>query len=98
MSSSRRRFLRLAAAASAGTLASGALGTLFARAVRAQDAEPALDAADAGLEPWRAPGYGPLVRDPDGLIDLPDGFRYRAFSMAALNSTEDPRFSTKLPN
>lgn len=25
-------------------------------------------------------GYGPLVEDPDGLLDLPRGFRYRMFS------------------
>jgi secreted PhoX family phosphatase len=27
-------------------------------------------------------GYGPLVADPNGLIDLPAGFRYRVFSRA----------------
>jgi uncharacterized protein len=27
-------------------------------------------------------GYGPLVADPHGLLDLPAGFRYRAFSRA----------------
>jgi uncharacterized protein len=26
------------------------------------------------------PGYGPLVEDPEGLIDLPDGFSYTVFS------------------
>ncbi|MBH0245909.1 DUF839 domain-containing protein, partial [Streptomyces cavourensis] len=25
-------------------------------------------------------GYGPLVPDPDGLLDLPKGFRYRVLS------------------
>ena len=28
------------------------------------------------------PGYGPLVPDPDGLFDLPSGFRYRIISRA----------------
>ncbi len=27
-----------------------------------------------------APGYGPLLTDPDGLIDLPEGFSYRILS------------------
>ncbi|WCL53244.1 alkaline phosphatase PhoX [Gimibacter soli] len=35
--------------------------------------------ADAGLSPLVA-GYGPLVPDPDGLLDLPKGFSYRVVS------------------
>jgi secreted PhoX family phosphatase len=33
----------------------------------------------------RALGYGPLVRDSDGLLDLPAGFRYTLLSTAALD-------------
>ncbi|MBN8552363.1 MAG: DUF839 domain-containing protein [Caulobacterales bacterium] len=28
------------------------------------------------------PGYGPLIDDPEGLLDLPDGFSYRVISQA----------------
>ena len=28
------------------------------------------------------PGYGPLQRDPRGILDLPEGFRYRIVSWA----------------
>ncbi|RBM19528.1 alkaline phosphatase PhoX [Streptomyces sp. PT12] len=30
----------------------------------------------------RAPGYGPLLADPEGLISLPDGFAYRVLTRA----------------
>lgn len=36
--------------------------------------------AAAGEGARMAPGYGSLVRDPDGLLDLPEGFRYRVLS------------------
>jgi secreted PhoX family phosphatase len=83
---SRRRFLGIGAAASMSALASGGLEALFERAL----------AADPRA--WSAPGYGPLVSDPEGLLDLPAGFRYRAFSAGAPGTTEDPRFSHKLTN
>src|SRR5690606_19275346 len=37
-------------------------------------------------------GYGPLVPDPDGLLDLPKGFRYRVLSREGepLRSGEGP--------
>ncbi|RSS84355.1 alkaline phosphatase PhoX [Streptomyces sp. WAC06614] len=47
----------------------GALGALFAGTPRA-------------LPQGRTPGYGPLVPDPHGLLDLPDGFSYRLLSRA----------------
>jgi len=33
-----------------------------------------------GRWPTAGPGYGPLAEDPEGLIDLPDGFSYTVFS------------------
>lgn len=38
--------------------------------------------ARAGAQPPQAAfaGYGPLVRDPKGVVDLPQGFKYRIFS------------------
>ncbi len=81
---SRRGFLRAGAAASAGLLVSGSLEALFARVARSAA--------------FQAPGYGPLIADPGGLLDLPAGFGYRAFSTAALRRTDDPRFSQRLSN
>ena len=39
---------------------------------------------------------GPLVPDPAGLLDLPAGFAYRAFSTSILGKTDDERFSQRL--
>lgn len=72
------------AAASAPLLIPGALEMLSSR----------LAAADR----VRADGYGPLVPDPAGLLDLPRGFHYRALSTARLGHDDDPLFSGRLSN
>lgn len=82
MALSRRRFLAGSAAASAALLVPQALERLAGR----------LTAADT----LRATGYGPLVPDPAGLLDLPKGFAYRALSMGMLGQTDHPRFSGTL--
>jgi uncharacterized protein len=63
---SRRRFLTAAALGTAGTALAHPLQQLYARAVAGQSLV--------------AKGYGSLVRDPQGVIDLPTGFRYQIFS------------------
>ncbi|MEO5617585.1 MAG: alkaline phosphatase PhoX [Candidatus Eisenbacteria bacterium] len=97
MTYSRRRFLRTAVAASAGALSSGALEALFARAAGAKGLGTK-GRSPADSRSWQAAGYGPLLADPAGLLDLPAGFRYRALSMAKYGTTSDPRFSEKLSN
>lgn len=84
MKLSRRGFLRLTAAASASLVVSNALETLFARA--------------ASGAAFRAEGYGPLLKDPDGLLDLPAGFQYRVLSTARRNADADARFTQRLTN
>ncbi|HYF22225.1 MAG TPA: alkaline phosphatase PhoX [Caulobacteraceae bacterium] len=63
---SRRRFL-------SGAAASLAFSGLAGRS-----------AAQAKGETYRneVPGYGPLVKDPNGIFDLPEGFRYDVVSQA----------------
>ena len=39
-----------------------------------------LAAADARAPSAAVPGYGPLRPDPEGLLDLPEGFHYRVIS------------------
>ncbi|WP_328968029.1 alkaline phosphatase PhoX [Streptomyces sp. NBC_00239] len=79
MSATRRQML-----AGTGAIASvafaGALGDLFAGTA---------SAAPQGLAPG---GYGPLVPDPAGLLDLPAGFRYRVLSRSGdpMRSGEGP--------
>jgi len=84
---SRRQFLRRSAAASAGLFVPGALDLLAARMAEA-----------AGPASLAARGYGPLKPDPAGLLDLPEGFQYRAFSTALTGSDNDKRFTQRLSN
>ncbi|WP_326687385.1 MULTISPECIES: alkaline phosphatase PhoX [unclassified Streptomyces] len=67
MTTTRRQALARAGAAGAAVAFSGALSELFAGTAAAQ--------ATGG-----SAGYGPLVPDPDGLLDLPKGFRYKVLS------------------
>ncbi len=65
MSATRRQILSRTGAAAAGIAFTGALSELFAGS--------AVAAGSRG-------GYGPLVPDPAGLLDLPAGFRYTVLS------------------
>lgn len=94
MTLSRRRFLRTAAAASASALSAATLTALFARGA----ASASRPARVAGLKSWQAYGYGPLIPDPAGMLDLPAGFEYRALSTARYGTTTDERFSQNLSN
>ncbi|MET9730675.1 alkaline phosphatase PhoX [Streptomyces sp. NPDC006458] len=66
MSMTRRQALARTGAAGVGIAFTGALSELFAGT-----------AAARGLGRH---GYGPLLPDPQGLLDLPEGFRYRVLS------------------
>ncbi|GAB7105124.1 PhoX family protein [Streptomyces phaeofaciens JCM 4814] len=78
MSSTRRQILARTGALGAGIAFTGALSDLFAGTAAAQETGHG--------------GYGPLVPDPDGLLDLPEGFRYRVLSREGdpLRSGEGP--------
>jgi len=73
----RRSFLLGAGGGVAGALAfSGSLASVLGTA--------------AGAGPrGRVPGYGPLVPDPAGILDLPAGFRYQAFSRTGADLLDD---------
>ncbi|MET9551593.1 alkaline phosphatase PhoX [Streptomyces sp. NPDC006645] len=75
MSATRRQVLATGASV-AGIAFTGAVSELFAGTAAAQE--------------MGRSGYGPLVPDPDGLLDLPKGFRYRVLSRTgdALRSGE----------
>ncbi|MGW7071997.1 alkaline phosphatase PhoX [Streptomyces sp. NPDC054855] len=64
MSTTRRQVLARTGAVGAGIAFTGALTELFAGSAAAQGKG----------------GYGPLVPDPAGLLDLPKGFRYKVLS------------------
>lgn len=67
MPTTRRQALARTGAVGAAVAFSGALSELFTGTAAAQ--------ATGG-----SAGYGPLVPDPDGLLDLPKGFRYKVLS------------------
>jgi uncharacterized protein len=67
MSLSRRQFLGRAAGAGVAVTVAGSVEALYA-------AEPALGTSGPDV------GYGPLVEDPAGVLDLPRGFRYKILS------------------
>ncbi|MEU7317586.1 alkaline phosphatase PhoX [Streptomyces sp. NPDC007083] len=79
MTTTRRQALARTGAAGAAVAFSGALSELFTGTAVAQ--------ATGG-----SAGYGPLVPDPDGLLDLPKGFRYKVLSREGdpLRSGEGP--------
>src|SRR3954447_7063760 len=66
MSATRRQVLARSGALGVGIAFAGNLSELFAGTAAAQS---------LGHR-----GYGPLVPDPNGLLDLPKGFRYRVLS------------------
>ncbi|NLU65840.1 alkaline phosphatase PhoX [Streptomyces sp. HNM0574] len=67
MATTRRQVLARSGALGAGIAFSGALSEVFSGTASAQ--------GTGGRS-----GYGPLVPDPDGLLDLPEGFRYTVLS------------------
>ncbi|MFR9673209.1 alkaline phosphatase PhoX [Streptomyces sp. TR02-1] len=79
MSASRRELLARSGALGLGIAFAGSVSEVFA------------GGASAAGHPGRG-GYGPLVPDPDGLLDLPRGFRYTVLSREGdqLRSGEGP--------
>lgn len=60
-----------------------ALATSFAFAGLAKHSAFALESASNS-----SPGYGPLIADPDALIDLPEGFSYKVISRLGETMTD----------
>jgi secreted PhoX family phosphatase len=71
MSVSRRGVMKGGAAGALGIALAGSLDTIFQTSAVAETGE--------------AFGYGPLIPDPDGVLDLPKGFSYKTLS--AVNDT-----------
>jgi uncharacterized protein len=69
MKLSRRKFFTLAGASAATSALVSPLAPLEALYARGREGRP-----------MPSNGYGPLIPDPNGLLDLPRGFTYKAFS------------------
>ncbi|OLT16078.1 Tat pathway signal sequence domain protein [Actinomadura sp. CNU-125] len=85
MAVTRREVLAGTGTFGAGIAVIGAVDHLFG-------GDPSGSGARAVVGPARDTGYGPLVPDPDGLLDLPRGFRYTVVSREGepLRSGEGP--------
>ena len=77
MDLNRRTFLGRSGVGLAGFVATGSMAAVLLPT-------PAGAAARLRLAGFRqdGPGYGPLVPDPDKILDLPEGFRYRVLARA----------------
>lgn len=82
---SRRALLGAGVATGLGVAVAGTLGTLFN------------GSASAPPTP-RAAGYGPLVRDPQGRLALPEGFRYRLLAEEGVTRLESGELSPSDPD
>ncbi|MER6559858.1 alkaline phosphatase PhoX [Streptomyces sp. NPDC001027] len=96
MSLTRRDFARQSALTGAGVALAGSVGALASapNALAATDADHTADAehaADAARKPaggHHGVGYGPLLPDPDGLLALPAGFKYRVITYSGRTKLE----------
>ncbi|QIB46493.1 alkaline phosphatase PhoX [Streptomyces aureoverticillatus] len=93
----RRDFARRSAVTGAGVALAGSVGALATApgALAAEDPEVA-GAADADGHDGHghgAPGYGPLLPDPKGLLALPAGFSYRVITHSGRTKLETGEFT-----
>jgi secreted PhoX family phosphatase len=81
MTLSRRNFLTLAGISAGTAILASPLKNLYARTI-------------AG-ESIVGKGFGPLIPDPNGILDLPKGFRYKAISQAGTIMSDGNPVPTK---
>ncbi|MFF4578983.1 alkaline phosphatase PhoX [Streptomyces sp. NPDC001389] len=87
---SRRDFTARTALAGAGVALTGTVGALATApgALAADDPGSGAAGAAEGHGRPHAPGYGPLLPDPDGLLALPAGFSYRVITRSGVTTLD----------
>ncbi|KIF02643.1 Tat pathway signal sequence domain protein [Streptomyces sp. RSD-27] len=87
---SRRDFTARTALAGAGVALTGTVGALATAPGALAADDPGSGAAGAAEEPGHphAPGYGPLLPDPAGLLALPAGFSYRVITRSGVTTLD----------
>ncbi|MEV0324118.1 alkaline phosphatase PhoX [Streptomyces sp. NPDC050658] len=98
MSLTRRDFARRSAITGAGVALAGSVGALATApgALAATETETDTEAGTEGAEvapEHGAPGYGPLVPDPAGVLALPAGFSYRVLTHSGKTKLETGEFT-----
>ncbi|MEU9013572.1 alkaline phosphatase PhoX [Streptomyces sp. NPDC048479] len=91
----RRQFSRQSALTGAGVVLTGAVGTLATApgALAAEDAADTAEQAGHGGHGSHAPGYGPLLSDPEKILALPAGFSYRIITHSGVTKLESGEFT-----
>ena len=87
MSLTRRDFAAKSAITGAGVALAGSVGAL----ATAPNALAATDIESQGAEAaggHGGVGYGPLIPDPDGILALPAGFKYRVITYSGKTKLE----------
>ncbi|MFJ8213151.1 alkaline phosphatase PhoX [Streptomyces sp. NPDC096033] len=87
---SRRDFTARTALAGAGVALTGTVGALATApgALAADEPGPGAAAEAEGHGRPHAPGYGPLLPDPAGLLALPAGFSYRVITHSGVTTLD----------
>jgi secreted PhoX family phosphatase len=93
MSLTRRDFTRHSALTGAGVALAGSVGVLATapNALASTESETASEESADGC--GGGVGYGPLVPDPDGILALPAGFRYRVITHSGRTKLESGEFT-----
>ena len=96
MSLTRRDFTAKSALTGAGVALAGSVGALATapNALAATDTDSEDSAAEYGHgHQHPGVGYGPLLADPDGLLALPAGFKYRVITYCGKTKLESGEFT-----
>ncbi|WP_119583122.1 alkaline phosphatase PhoX [Streptomyces europaeiscabiei] len=100
----RRDFARRSAVTGAGVALAGSVGALATapNALASTDTDLDLEAdqggatgdgTERGADRHRGVGYGPLVPDPEGILALPAGFKYRIITYSGKTKLESGEFT-----
>ncbi|MET9426002.1 alkaline phosphatase PhoX [Streptomyces sp. NPDC006540] len=81
----RREFTKQSALTGAGVALTGAVGSLATA--------PGALAEEGERHGNEAPGYGPLIPDPAGMLALPAGFTYRVLTRSGVTKLESGEFT-----
>ncbi|MCH0558605.1 alkaline phosphatase PhoX [Streptomyces sp. MUM 16J] len=94
MSLTRRDFARTSAMTGAGVVLAGSVGALASAPNALASTETDIEGADdVTAHGHYGVGYGPLIPDPDGILALPAGFRYRIVTYTGRTRLESGEFT-----
>ncbi|ARP69637.1 DUF839 domain-containing protein [Streptomyces pluripotens] len=94
MSLTHRDFARTSAKTGAGVVLAGSVGALASAPNALASTETAIEGADdVTAHGHHGVGYGPLIPDPDGILALPAGFRYRIVTYTGRTRLESGEFT-----